>query len=141
MTNVNVNLSAALQTTLSQSGVNAYAVFFDSNGNNPTWAPLVLDGAPETSPSLHMPTTYKGGKVYFLIQSGSSVDLQTQITTESQITWQNASGTAVRGHNFAGDFLYDSSEPTLSSNSADQGSLTSVNGFGIPMEASMPVTG
>ena len=141
MTNVNVNLSAALHTTLSQTGVNAYAVFFDSNGINPTWAPLVLDGTPETSPSLAMPATYKGGKVYFLIQSGSSVDLQTQITTESQITWQNASGSAVPGQNFAGDFRYDSFELTLSSNSADQGNLTSVNGFGIPMSVSIPGVG
>ena len=43
-TTLNVNLSTQLQTELSQTGVYAYAVYFDPNGTNPTWTTLSDNG-------------------------------------------------------------------------------------------------
>jgi uncharacterized protein DUF4114 len=143
-TTVQLNLSGdiagvpGLQTTLAQPGVNAYAVFFDSTGA-PHWTTLVDDGVVTATSNITLPDPYKGGKVYVLIQSGTSVDLTTQITQESDINWVNASGTDPNG--FKGDFRYDSFELTLSNNSADQGNLTDVNGFGIPMSVSIAGNG
>src|SRR5579875_3783459 len=111
MTTLNVTLSTALQSELDQPGVSAYAVYFDSNGTNPTWTPLVLDGSVENSgtAAIDLPSTLKGGKIYFLVQSVdpsqvASDNLQNLSTTESQISTGNAGSY---------DFAYDSFEVTL----------------------------
>jgi len=80
---------------------------------------------------------YKGGKVYFIIQSVASggTDLEfsagsgsNHITSESQISWQNAQ---------LNNYRFDSFEVSLESNAGDEGDLTEINGFGIPMEVSV----
>ncbi len=131
MTTLNVQLSSKLQTTLGQPGVWAYAVYF--TGGNPTWHKLVDNGAIQDSGtvSVPMPFPFVGGKVYFLVQSQTHTqpnNLETLITTESDINWGNAD---------SWDFRYDSFEVTLQNGIADQGNLTSVNGFGLPMELSV----
>jgi hypothetical protein len=139
MTTLNVNLSPALQQTLGQQGVYAYAVYFNSvTGGDPQGLALVNNGAIVSGGSEHLtlPSPYVGGKVYFVIQSVSagSSDLfhiaadntlsSGSITGESEINWQNA------GSN---DYRFDSFELILTPNAADVGNLTEVNGFGIPM--------
>jgi len=133
MTTLNVGLTATLQTTLGQPGVWAYAVYFDSSGANPTWTELVLDGAIQNAgqSAIELPDPYKGGKVYILVQSqdaGHPHDLTTLITQESDINWGSAD---------AWDTRYDSIELTLQNSPNDVGNLTSVNGFGLPMEMSI----
>jgi len=73
MTTLNVNLCANLQTQteLKQKGVWAYAVYFDSSGNNPTWRPLVLDGAVQqggTAP-IALSDVLPSGKISSLVES------------------------------------------------------------------------
>ncbi len=134
MTTLKVNLSAQLQTALSSQGVYAYAVYFDPNNNGtPVWHNLVVDGAVQSSGTVDipLPTELKGGKIYFLVQSreaGEPANLPTVITQESDISFKNAADQ---------DFRYDSFEVTLESTANDVGNLTSVNGFGLPMEVSV----
>ena len=134
MTTLKVNLSAQLQTALSSQGVYAYAVYFDPNNNGaPVWHNLVVDGAVQTSGTVDiaLPTELKGGKIYFLVQSrdaGEPANLPTVITQESDINFGNAADQ---------DFRYDSFEVTLEGSANDVGNLTSVNGFGLPMEVSV----
>jgi hypothetical protein len=132
-TTMNIALSATLQGTLGHSGVFAYALYFDA-ANTAHWTPLVDNGTIETAPSITWTEPYVSGKVYFIVQSLATAtsDLQTKITTPSELTWGNATHY---------DFRYDSFELTLSNNSADQGNLTSVNGFGIPMSVAIPGVG
>ncbi len=132
MTTLNVNLSAALQSTLGQSGVWAYAVYFNASGD-PVWTPVVENGSLPSSgtTSFALPEPYVGGKIYFLIQSQDASqpnDLETLITGESDINWDNAKNW---------DFRFDSFEVTLQNGPNDVGNLTSVNGFGLPMELSV----
>src|SRR6266480_164148 len=136
MTTLNVNLSANLQTQteLKQKGVWAYAVYFDSSGNNPTWTPLVLDGEVQQGGTVPivLPDVLSSGKIYFIVQSPDTskpYDLQTLITMQSELNWGNAS---------ALDFRYDSFEVTLGNSPFDSGNLSSVNGFGLPMAVSIP---
>ena len=133
MTDLNITLSGSLQAQLGQSGAWAYAVYFDSSGA-PHWTALVNNGTIQSSGavSISLPASFSGGKVYLLVQSQASSDpndLESLITQQSDINWQNAT-------NY--DFRYDSFEVTLSGKSSDVGNLTSVNGFGLPMELSVP---
>lgn len=128
-TNLQVELSSALQATLGHSGVYAYAVYFDGAGAH--WTTLVNDGGVTASTSIAMPSPYISGKVYFIIQSlapGSPSTLQSEITSEAAVNWTNAT---------TYDFRYDSFELNLSNSPTDQGNLTSVNGFGIPMSVTI----
>lgn len=100
------------------------------------WSSLVTNGAISSlgTVSITLPARFDGGKVYFLIQSQLATDpqpfdLETLITTESQINWGTASQYGYR---------YDSFEVTLLDHPADAGNLTSVNGFGLPMAVSIP---
>ncbi len=52
MTTQTVNLSRKLQLELAQQGVWAYALFFDSDGNNPTRTSLVTNGAVQDSATV-----------------------------------------------------------------------------------------
>lgn len=132
MTTLSVNLTPTLQTTLQQQGVWAYAVYFDSTG--PVWNTLVENGALQTNAGtldIALPTTFNGGKVYFLIQSQDSSqpnDLTTLITGEDNINWTSAQSY---------DFRYDSFEVSLLSAPGDAGNLTSVEGFGLPMSVAI----
>ncbi|WP_108662851.1 hypothetical protein [Acuticoccus kandeliae] len=131
MTTLALSLSPTLTTTLSQPGVWAYAVYFDASGT-PQWTELVIDGAPQgSSPfQIALPNPYKSGKIYILIQSQDTdtYDLKTLIDGENKINWPNAS---------AWSFRYDSIEVNLENSINDQGNLTSVNGFGLPMDLSV----
>jgi len=78
---------------------------------------------------ITLPSPYSGGKVYFIIQSVDSGGSLTfgpggNITQESDISWSSAQQY---------DFRYDSFEVSLESNAGDEGNLTEINGFGIPM--------
>jgi len=137
-TTLEVTLSAKLQSTLGVPGIYAYAVYFDEHdGGSPVWTKLVDDGAVIGGGTSAIPLTetvndafedMKGGKIYVLIQSlpdGSPSDLTTVITEESDISWTSAQ---------TNDFRYDSFEVSLLNSPDDQGNLTSVNGFGLPMQ-------
>ena len=136
MTALNVSLSATLQGELSQPGAWAYAAYKDPTTGSLIWTSLVTNGAVASggTVSIALPSTFDGGKIYFLIQSQAATDpqpfdLETLITTESQINWGTASQYGYR---------YDSFEVTLLDQGADAGNLTSVNGFGLPMAVSIP---
>lgn len=129
-TTLNVSLSPTLQTELGQKGVWAYAVYYDINGDNPTWTNLVIDGAIEGSGTvaITLPNPFMSGKIYFIIQSpASNSNLPNQLTTESTVNWDYAS-------NY--DFRYDSLEITLQNSPSDVCNLTSINGFGLPIGVS-----
>src|SRR5437879_2032956 len=118
MTTLNVNLSPALQQTLGQPGIYAYAAYFDTAGFNPVFYTLAAgSGTVQPTTSFELPQPYKGGKVYFIIQSvdaGSPSGLfdgpQPVITQEADIDWQNAQ---------QNDFRFDSFEVSLLSNAGD----------------------
>lgn len=137
---VNVAVGTNMATKLtpspisgSTSGIQGWAVFFDAAGINPTWTPLTQTGA-----SLDLP--YQAGtglKVYFILQStdaaaGTGNSVQAMITTESQIT---PTGTSTSAQTL--NYRYDSFELALTPASTDQGNLTDINGFGIPMAISV----
>lgn len=127
MTILNVDLSAQLQQTLGQQGVWAYSVYFDSSGA-PQWTTLVENGAVTASSAIALPEPYNSGKIYFIVQSqdpSQPNNLQTLITGEQDISWNNAA---------TYDFRYDSFEVTLKNLPGDVGNLTSVEGFGLPMQ-------
>lgn len=137
--------STNLRQTLGQQGVLAYAVYFEDGNTTPGqtgltvhWTTLV-DGT-VTSPSgvpnqvtiSDLPDTYKGGKIYILIQSVAGSPPyphpNTFITQESDINWGSAQ---------TNNYRYDSFELTLTPSANDQGNLTSVNGWGLPMEVTV----
>ena len=145
MTTLNVVLSDALKAKLVDpgNGVWVYAFFFEDgaahpvtlidNGSAVTQAPAAVGDATVTggSAAIPLPEKFDGGKVYLLVQSQASSnpnDLLTLITEESKINWGNAE---------TWDFRYDSFEVTLENSPNDVGNLTSVNGFGLPMELSV----
>ncbi|WP_029002534.1 DUF4114 domain-containing protein [Azorhizobium doebereinerae] len=140
MTTLTLNLDSTLQGVLSSgtpgsNGIWAYA--FVTNGSSVTYTTLVDNGTVLSSSGeptgtflINLPQI-EGGKVYFIIQSQDAADtndLTTLITSQSQITWQNAQ---------AWDFRYDSFEYTLQNATGDAGNLTSVEGFGLPMDLSV----
>ncbi len=136
MTDLDISLSGSLQAELAQPGIWAYAVYFDSSGAN--WTTLASNGTLSTdivntgTVDVTLPDPFISGKVYVLVQSQSEAaggTITNTITSESQISWNTAS---------AMDFRYDSFEVTLAGSNSDVGNLTSVNGFGIPMEISVP---
>jgi Hint domain len=136
VTILNVGLSGTLQAELAQPGVSAYAVWFDADEATPQWTTLVDDGTIENSGTVAvaLPDPMEGGKVYFIIQSGSaaSVDnLPAVITQQSELNWSNAA---------LYDFSYDSFEVTLSDTSSDVGNLSSINGFALPIGVGVPFT-
>lgn len=132
MTTLNVSLSTALQTTLGQTGINAYAVYFNSAGTG-VWTTMVDDGTILLGGQYAIDLPDQAGlKVYFLIQSAGAntqpINSST-IPTQSAINWGTAASM---------DYRYDSFEVTLSGKATDAGNLTSVNGFGLPMSVVVP---
>ncbi|WP_121065090.1 calcium-binding protein [Chachezhania antarctica] len=137
-TTLEITLSPTLQKTLKHPGVDAYAVFFDANGS-PNWTTLVANGAIQGSGVRDVVLTktvngtfqeMKAGKVYILIGSGS--DIKTAVKKQSDINWDNA-----KSH----DFRYDSLEVTLQNSADDKANLTSIDGFGLPMQLEVPYEG
>lgn len=140
MTTLNITLSDALRAALGSptpgtpNGVWAYAVYFDSDGVNPIWIPLVTNGAIQGGgvTPIDLPTPMNGGKVYLIVQNQNPADaetLRTNLTTESTVNWNNAE---------TYNFRFDSMEVTLSGSPFDSGNLTSVNGFGLAMHMAVP---
>jgi hypothetical protein len=128
-TDLNVTLSPKLQTELSQPGVWAYEAYFTSNTAPPIWTELVSGGQVLSGGTVTVPLTdnINGGKAYFIIESQSAsqpANIETLITQQSDLNWTNAQQY---------DFAYDSFEFTLSGGINDQGNLSSVNGFALPM--------
>ena len=142
MTTLTVDLSSTLQTTLNQTGVWSWAVYFTVTGTgtdavttvNATQLAGQVSGSQEVEATtvLDLPGTLNGGKIYFIQQSiggTSPVDTLTFGSTgiiqeESDLNWNNAS---------TYNFRYDSFEVSLLGSAGDAGNLTDVNGFGIPM--------
>lgn len=141
MSTLTVNLSAALQTTLGQPGVYAWAVPFYTEANAPsstmaTPVALVDNGTIQDSGTIEIDlgSSFPAGKVYFIIQSvdpGASEPIAPltfgtggTIENEADINWNSAS---------TYDFRYDSFEVTISGSAGDDGNLTDVVSFGIPM--------
>lgn len=127
MTVLNISLSSTLQSDLGYDGVWAYAFYWDASGQN--HVELVTDGANNGTQAITFDDGYSSGKVYVVIQSedpdGVHHDLGTLIAAEDDINWVNAE---------TYDFRYDSIELTLSGSSTDVANLTSIAGFGLPME-------
>lgn len=130
MTDLNITLSQQLQTDLGKPGVWAYALYWDSGGQQSHT--LVDNGAVSSPVTLSLGDDLSSGKIYFLIQSeeasGTHTDLTSVITEEDEINWVTA-GTY--------DYRWDSVELTLSGASTDVVNLTSIDGFGLPMELSI----
>jgi len=127
MPNVTVALTANMVSQLTKPGIKGYAVYFDSAGNNPTWADL--DSAQVTlSPGFQ-----QGLKIYFILQRtdsdpGTGNSVTTRISNEGDIVPTGPSTSAE-----ALNYRYDSFEVTFTPAAADAGNLTSIEGFGIPM--------
>jgi hypothetical protein len=117
-------LSDGMQTLLHNPGVYAYAVYFDANGNNPTWLPLVDNGALQSPPSIDV-TQFDAQKLFVIIQSTSpgAGNLQTLITKAADISQGNA---------IANSYRFDSFELTMTG-ASPSGNLTDVTGYGLPM--------
>lgn len=121
---VNINFGSQMASQLTTTNVAGWAVYFDVNGNTPTWQQLT-----GTATTLTLPDQ-QGLKVYFLLQSMAPgiESVQTQIQTESQIS---PTGTLSSADTL--NYRYDSFEVTFTPAPADAGNLTDINGFGIPM--------
>ena len=132
MTTLNVSLTPALKAELGFAGIFAYAVYFDSAGQNPQWTDIVVNGAVQASGTvaINLPSAAYGQKIYFIVQSQDGSDLNVKtFTKESDIGWSNAT---------AYDFRYDSIELFLNNTVYDVGNLTSIENFGLPMGLSVP---
>lgn len=138
-TELDVTLTPELQSELDQTGVYMYEVDFDSASTAAVSGvvTLVNNGTIENNGSFAIPlttaedTTFSGGKVYFVVESlpaGDPSSLASEITEQSFINSTNAA---------TDDFGYDSFEVTLTGGTSDAGNLTSVNGFALPMGASV----
>lgn len=135
VTTLNVSLSAKLQTEVKgKAGVWVYAAYVATDGKTLVYSTLVNNGTilnNGTTP-IALPSTYDSGKVYLIIQSQDptkATSLPSVVKTQSQLDWNSAKQY---------DFRFDSFEVTLKGQSGDAGNLTSVNGFGIPMEIKVP---
>src|SRR5437762_2471150 len=129
MTDIKIALSPALTSQLSQKGVYSYAVWFSKENPAGTFATIADGNGTVTSPDVIIPQGNKGAKLYILTQSlapSTPSTLVTDITAQGQ-AYINM------GNAVAQDFKFDSFELTLTPSAQDQGNLTSVNGFGIPM--------
>ncbi len=134
MTTLTIKLSDKLVDTLNHEGVYAYAVTYDTNGQVGS-AHTIVDGSTAT-PTVHstlnidLPWEVNSGKTYIIIQSvapGTESGLfgtNGAITSQSDINWGTAKDQS---------FRYDSFEFSLLGLGGDQGNLTDLNVFGIPM--------
>lgn len=129
-----ISLTSAMANQIATTSAGAYVVYFDSNGNNPTWTTLSGSTTGATSVTLSsIPFPYIGGKFYFVIQDATGLPtssvISSAITTESQIGFSQTAGKDPITLNYR----FDSFEATFNG-AGDVGNLTEVQGFGIPME-------
>ena len=141
MTTLDVTLSAGFQQEVTTNpSLYVYAIAYDSNDATGVITTLAAGGAVESAngvlavgllnPTIPGDTSFNGGKVYFVVESSGTVpDIATQISQQSDLNLGNAQ---------ANHFVYDSMEMTLSNQGPDAANLTSVNGFALPMELSVP---
>ncbi|WP_127089879.1 hypothetical protein [Aquabacter cavernae] len=133
-TTMTVNLSSTLRSQLNVDGVYLTVLIFSSGSDSPVYEKIYAGNGTQDGPidlSFDVPLTtgsetLNGGKVYFIIQSTDSATPLT-FASQSQINWQSAAENSYR---------YDSVEISLLNASGDAANLTSVEGFGIPMELS-----
>lgn len=148
MTTLNLQITDDRWTQIAQAGVYFQIVAFDSADTTPyishQWEGSALatstDWSYDAGTGMHTYVggldltpdgTAKSGKLYFIIQSGGSTYVS--ITAQSQINWENATdASGTQGY----QFKYDSIEFNLENASGDAANLTSVSGFGLPMELS-----
>lgn len=84
--------------------------------------------------------TLSGGKLYIVIESGSTVVTEGTVTTTLDQALQTQ-GFISSANAATYDFAYDSFEATLDGTPTDAANLTSVNGFALPMELSVDNNG
>lgn len=131
---LNIQLSAELQKQLQHQGVWASAVYFIDD--QPHWTSLVTNGnLGSAAIQIALPEYFNSGKVYILIQSadpaGEPATLEDLIRKESDINLATAQEQNIR---------FDSIELTLGVSPSDSGNLTSVVGFGLPMQMQVHYT-
>lgn len=127
-TTVNFNLSATLQTTLTNAGTETYAYAFafgapTANGTVvlDSYVTLVDAGVVQTSPSLSVSSPgFYSGAIYVVIQQKGDGTLPTQITDIGDIA------TLSQSQNYS----YQLFEMTLSGQQGDQGDISALNTFG-----------
>ena len=124
--NINVLLTDDKDDALFDNRANLFTVAFD--GDVAYWSTICLTGA-IASTTATIPLI-NSGKLYFIETNAALADIQTKITKEADVSVSNSTS----GSN---QFRYDSFEYALSPDDqggTPQGNLTSVNGFGFPME-------
>lgn len=121
-----------------QPGVWVDAVYFTNSGGTANWTQLVANGTLQNDLSVTLPQSYSGGKVYLLVWSGaptSTDPFQGSTGSNGFVTKESDIGIAKAETN---DYRFDSVELTLNGSGAaavnDVTNLTSVVGFGLPMQ-------
>ncbi|MFM8535642.1 MAG: hypothetical protein ACKOEC_18985 [Acidimicrobiia bacterium] len=133
-----ISLTSAMAAQISQPGVGGYVVYFDptdviSGLPQAKWTTLSGSTSGGTLTTLSsIPTPFSGAKFYFVIQdtlNGAKTVVTSAITTEAQLGFSGNPTTNYTALNYR----FDSFEASFQNKAADQGNLTAVNGFGIPM--------
>lgn len=142
MTALNITFSQTLvgnNGQYVQPGVWVDAVYFTDSGGTANWTQLIANGVLQSGNlSITLPEVYSGGKVYLLVWSGTptstdpfqgSTGSNGFVTQESDISIANAE---------TDNYRFDSVELTINGSGAnavnDVANLTSVVGFGLPMQ-------
>ena len=131
--NINVAITSTKQTFLHTKSAYLFTVAFD--GATPYWS-TIYDAAKQTASSTAEIPLINSGKLYIIETNATLAEIKAEITKESEITVNNATTGAHQ-------FRFDSFEYALDPNDAGgtpQGNLTSVNGFGFPMELKVDYT-
>ena len=131
--NINVVLSTTKESFLDTRSAYLFTVAFE--GGNAHWS-SIYDAATKTASSTAEIPLINSGKLYIIETNATLDELKIQITKESDITVNNATTGAHQ-------FRFDSFEYALDASDAGgtpQGNLTSVNGFGFPMELKVDYT-
>ena len=110
-----------------------YALFYGPSGSATaaTATLQALTGATNQPIDLGS-AAYQSAKIYFFVGTESLGTAGTTQVAQSAIGWTDAENRSYR---------YDSFEFNLTGSSFDQGNLTSVNGFGIPIAVGIPEIG
>ncbi len=134
MATLGIHLTQAMREQYEKPGVWVDAVYFHNGTAH--WTTLVKDGSAVGSQvNVDLPSVFNSGKVYLLVHSGeaglTTDPLPGIIAKESDINIGSAQANNIR---------FDSVELTLGMSQSDQGNLTSVIGFGLPMNMSVSYT-
>jgi len=123
------------ETTLVNDGIITDSGTIDGNGT------IIAGGSVANAVDYGIPLvangeTLSGGKLYIVVESGSTVVTTGTVTTTLDQALHNQ---AFISPDNAGtyDFAFDSMEVTLTGTTTDAANLTSVNGFALPMELSV----